>query len=262
MSRNISEPSRAKSALAAFTLFTRFPFWRLARIPQECWAEAVAFWPLVGWLTGGIAAGVLLAFSFVFPPVVAAVAALAARTLATGALHEDGLADFCDAFGCGGGRERILAVMKDSHIGTYGVISLVVWYLMASALLGSLGAGQASLLIFAADPFAKLCAGQLPNLLPYARPEGAKNRISYSRLGAPSLALQILFGILPAALFVAMAGVWTVLGFIPVVGMMWGLVAMMRRGIGGYTGDCCGASFLICELTLLITLSALLRLPL
>ena len=70
----------------------------------------------------------IYALSFVLPPLAAVAIALSGRLLLTGALHEDGLADFCDGFGGGYTKERILAIMKDSHIGTYGVIGLIIYF--------------------------------------------------------------------------------------------------------------------------------------
>ena len=116
--------------LAAFIFFTRLPFWRIREVPAECFKHVVPYWPLSGWLTGGIMAGVLWLSAQILPFSVAVLLALAARLLITGALHEDGLADFFDGFGGGTNRERILSIMKDSHIGSYGVIGLIFYFLL------------------------------------------------------------------------------------------------------------------------------------
>ncbi len=108
--------------LAALTLLTRLPFWRLRRVPTEAFAHTTDWWSAVGWLTGGVTACVLWGAAAWLPAHLAVVVAFAARVLLTGALHEDGLADFFDGFGGGTTRERTLAIMKDSHIGTYGVL--------------------------------------------------------------------------------------------------------------------------------------------
>ena len=124
--------------LAAFIFFTRLPFWRIREVPAECFKHVVPYWPLSGWLTGGIMAGVLWLSAQILPFSVAVLLALAARLLITGALHEDGLADFFDGFGGGTNRERILSIMKDSHIGSYGVIGLIFYFLLLWSLLMSL----------------------------------------------------------------------------------------------------------------------------
>ena len=86
-------------------------------------------WPAAGWITGGLTALTLWGALQVLPPFAAVVTAFAVRLLLTGALHEDGLADFIDGTGGGSTRERILEIMKDSRIGSYGVIGLVIYFI-------------------------------------------------------------------------------------------------------------------------------------
>ena len=126
MEINIDQTRWYDRIWAALIFFTRLPFWRLHEPPRECYKSVVEHWPLAGWITGGIMAATLYFGSMVMPYLVAVVLAVVVRLLVTGALHEDGLADFLDGFGGGGkDRDRILAIMKDSHIGTYGVLGLV-----------------------------------------------------------------------------------------------------------------------------------------
>ena len=100
--------------LAAFIFFTRLPFWRLRQPPKQAYNSVVEWWPLTGWLTDGLMAATLYVASLCLPPAVAVLLAIMVRLLVTGALHEDGLADFFDGFGGGGqDRQRILAIMKD-----------------------------------------------------------------------------------------------------------------------------------------------------
>ena len=120
--------------LAACIFFTRLPFWRIAQVPADSFKHVVPYWPLVGWLTGGIMAATLWLAAQVLPVSLAWMAAVLVRLLLTGCLHEDGLADCCDGFGGGTTREQTLAIMKDSHIGTYGVVGLVVYFLLLTQL--------------------------------------------------------------------------------------------------------------------------------
>ena len=112
-----------ENAWAAFIFFTRLPFYKLYSPNSESYKAVVEFWPLVGWLTGSVMAAILYFGPMAMPHALAVAAAIVARLLMTGALHEDGLADFCDGFGGGNTRQRILDIMKDSRIGTYGVIA-------------------------------------------------------------------------------------------------------------------------------------------
>ena len=97
--------------LASLIFFTRLPFWKIADVPPVYFKRVVDYWPFVGWLTGGIMAGTLWITAEFLPVQIAVLMALAARLLVTGALHEDGLADFCDGFGGGTSRDKILSII-------------------------------------------------------------------------------------------------------------------------------------------------------
>lgn len=241
---------------AALIFFTRLPFWRLYQPPKACYETVVEHWPLVGWLTGGVMAATLYGASMVLPYQVAVLVAIVMRLLLTGALHEDGLADFLDGFGGGGNnRQRILDIMKDSHIGTYGVIGLVLYLLLLFFSLSSMSPEMAALAILAADPYAKMFTAQLVSMMPYARrEEEAKAKVIYRKItlvSGVSLAVQ---GLLPIGLFVWYMGiVWEPLIFIPAL-VMYFLYLLIWRRLHGYTGDCCGAVCLMVELSVYLTL--------
>ena len=245
---------------AALIFFTRLPFWRLRQPPKASYSAVVEWWPLTGWLTAGIMAAVVYFGSMVLPYHVALLLAIVARLLTTGALHEDGLADFFDGFGGGGNnRERILTIMKDSHIGTYGVVGLIFYFSLLFALLLSLPREVAALAILAADPFAKMVTSQLILMMPYARTEAtAKNRTVYRK---PSVAAGIslaIQGLLLMAAFLWMMRQqveWSTLIFIPCL-VMYFLYRMIWSRLRGYTGDCCGAVCLLVELSFYLALCA------
>lgn len=230
---------------AALVSFTRLPLWRLREVPAASFRDMVAWWPLVGWLTGGVTAAVLLGAAQLLPAGAAVVAAFGCRLLLTGAFHEDGLGDFFDGFGGGTSRERILAIMKDSRSGSYGVLGLIFYYGLVWSLLCAMPTEQAVLVIAAGDPLAKGISAQLINLLPYARrEEESKVRVVYNRMSWPAILFTLLCGVLPLLLLLP-CELWCAAGF-PIAAMC-ALVWMMKRRLGGYTGDCCGASFLLCE---------------
>lgn len=241
---------------AALIFFTRLPFWRLHQPPKACYETVVEHWPLVGWLTGGVMAATLYGASMVLPYQVAVLVAIVMRLLLTGALHEDGLADFLDGFGGGGNnRQRILDIMKDSHIGTYGVIGLVLYLLLLFFCLSSMSPEMAALAILAADPYAKMLTAQLVSMMPYARrEEEAKAKVIYRKItlvSGISLAVQ---GLLPIGLLVWYMGIaWETLIFIPAL-VMYFLYLLIWRRLHGYTGDCCGAVCLMVELSVYLTL--------
>jgi adenosylcobinamide-GDP ribazoletransferase len=244
---------------AAFIFFTRLPFWRLHQPPQASYKTVVEHWPLAGWLTGGVMAATLYVGSMYLPYIVAVLLAIIVRLLVTGALHEDGLADFLDGFGGGGhDRERILAIMKDSHIGTYGVLGLILYELLLAACLFSLPPTLAALTILAADPYAKMVAAQLILMMPYARKEEeAKNKTVYRKMdwkAGISLAIQ---GLLPMGLYLWYTGLaWELIIFLPCLTMYF-LYLLICNRLRGYTGDCCGAVCLLVELTVYLVVCAL-----
>ena len=93
--------------LASLMFFTRLPWWRLFTVPKEAFEHVVDWWPIIGWLTGCVMGGVFVGgLALGLSPAISALLAIAARLLLTGALHEDGLADFCDGFGGGTSRAR------------------------------------------------------------------------------------------------------------------------------------------------------------
>ena len=256
MEINIDQTHWYDRIWAALIFFTRLPFWRLHQPPKECYSTVVEHWPLVGWLTGGVMAAVLWLGSMVMPWTVTVCVAIVTRLLLTGALHEDGLADFFDGFGGGGSnRQRILEIMKDSHIGTYGVLGLGLYLLLLFFCLCSLTPRMAALAVLAADPYAKMVTSQLVVMMPYARrEEEAKAKVIYRKITVLRGVCLAFQGLLPLALFIWHTGAsWETLVFIPALTMYF-LYLLIWRKLHGYTGDCCGAVCLLVELTFYLTL--------
>lgn len=228
-----------KHLIAALSFFTRIPFWRLTSLEARHYENIVPVWPAVGLLTGGVMAAVFCLASLALPVSAAAVLAIVGRVLLTGGLHEDGFADFCDGFGGNStgvaeeDRERTLRIMKDSFIGTYGVLGLIFYALLLFTLLSSLVAvlplWAVAMSIVGIDVLSKLMASMIVFFLPYARDaKTAKNKLVYNKGTRPYLAMLLSIVTLNAPL-------------------LFLLFRWMKRRIGGYTGDCCGATFVIME---------------
>lgn len=273
-----------ETPMAALIFFTRLPFWRLCSPSKTCYQHVVEYWPLTGWLTGGIMALTFYITSAWFTLPVAVLLAIIARILTTGALHEDGLADFLDGFGGGYNRERILSIMKDSHIGTYGVLGLILYFALLATTLLAIGdheittltpsfaldnADSASTLllastILAADPFCKMVSGQLIMFLPYARKEEeAKSKTVYVKYGLQAGLRLALTGLMPLVGWGWMMNQWFAIPFssievlvaVPCI-VFYLLYLLMNRKLQGYTGDCCGATFLLTELSFYLAFAA------
>lgn len=238
-----------KQIIATFIFFTHLPFWRLKifNIPLEYFRDTINYWAVTGWLTAGVMAATLWLSAHIFPYSVAIVLTLLSRILLTGALHEDGLADFMDGFGGGKNKEAILAIMKDSHIGTYGVIGLITYFLLLYSLLSYLPLSIAFVIILIADPFCKLISSQIVHFLPYARTaESSKSKVVYSKPTPTAFLVSCFFGLLPLLLIPSIK--WLIALLFPILFFLL-LTGFMKRKIKGYTGDCCGALFLLCELS-------------
>lgn len=257
-----------KRLAAAIIFFTRLPLWRVCELDKKYYERVVPLWPLVGWMTGGTMVAVYSAASMVLPVGISVVLALLSRLMLTGALHEDGFADFCDGFGGGTSRQRTLEIMKDSHIGTYGVLGLIVYYvLLWQTLTALLGMGCSAWFMLVIDTFAKYLASMIVYFLPYARKEDeAKAKLIYTQTPASEKIMSAVLGLLPMAVMVCviladldMVGVvlfavlssnlWVLLLpiLLPILLCAY-LFCMMKRRINGYTGDCCGATFILAEL--------------
>lgn len=241
-----------KNIAAVLVFFTRLPFWRLKafQIPSEYFGQVINYWAVVGWLTGGAMAVILWLSAQILPYSVAVIIALLSRLLITGALHEDGLADFLDGFGGGNSKERVLAIMKDSHIGTYGVIGLIFYFLLFYGLLSVIPLHMAWAVIIVADPLCKFISSQVSRFLPYARTvETSKSGTVYKKMSYKSLIISCFFGLMPLVFIPHIKYLWAII--FPVI-VFASLILLMKKKIGGYTGDCCGAIFLLCELSFYI----------
>ena len=233
--------------LAALIFFTRLPFWKLGEVPASYFKNIVSHWALTGWLTSGLMVFVYCVTFLFLPPSVALLLAIMTRLLVTGCLHEDGLADFLDGFGGGRSREHILTIMKDSHIGSYGVIGLIFYFATLYTTLSELPFELVTAALLAGDPFCKGVAGMIINRLPYARKEEeAKNKTVYSRMTSTELSISCICGLLPMAWLPNCY--YMVAMFLPII-TWYLLTSFMKKRINGYTGDCCGATVLLCELS-------------
>lgn len=239
---------------AALGLLTRLPVrvdisQATARGARAAWA-----WPLAGVVVAGLAAILAwVALRLGLPVAVAAGLGLAAQVAATGAMHEDGLADSLDGLWGGETPARRLGIMKDSHIGSYGVLALVLslglrWSAIA-ALIAAPGWG-AALIAVAATSRAAMAA--LAAALPFARPDGLSARVGRPERGTVALGLGVAAVL--ALVLVGRAAVPVAI-VTALVLALWGAVAQAR--IGGQTGDILGAGQQLAEIAGLLTLAAL-----
>lgn len=235
----------------ALRLLTRLPLPASAQPPRG--ARAAWAWPLAGLAVGaaGALAGGLAAWAGSGPGVAAALA-IGAQAMASGALHEDGLADTFDGLWGGRDRARRLAIMRDSRIGTYGVLALLVVTLVRwSALAGLYAAGGAAAAILAVAALSRAPMIAIMAALPSARADGLSSRVG--RPGGAEAAAGAAVALASAGL---LAG-WASLALALAGGLAAAAVAAAARArIGGQTGDILGASQQLAEAAMLGVLAA------
>jgi len=234
----------------ALGYFTRLPVPAWVTWSPERLARAAAWLPLVGWVVGIAGAAALYALAQVLPASLAVILSMALTIRLTGALHEDGFADACDGLGGGWDKAQILAIMKDSRIGSYGAIGIVLMLLAKAAALIELARVSpttAAAALFAAHSLSRLAAVGVLHALPYARSDdSSKAGAVVQRLSGAGLAMAGAFGLLPAALLLAPLQGLAALALTALV-TLW-LARLFLRRLGGHTGDLLGAVQQVTEL--------------
>ena len=239
----------------ALALLTRLPTGTLEAVDAAAQGRATRLYPLVGALIGGFGGLIYwLAQSIGLPALPAALLALGATILLTGGFHEDGLADTADGFGGGPTRARKLEIMRDSRIGSYGVLALILSLGLRVGALEAIGdAGLVTTALIAAHGVSRACLPLAMMCLPPARSDGLAARIARpgpAQVG-PALAIAV---ILAVALLPLISALWILLiAGLTVVVVLW----LTARQIGGVSGDSLGALQQTSEVTVLLTLAAL-----
>lgn len=241
---------RVAEARLAVMLLTCLPMGRIAD-PVPSLAAARWAFPLVGVLVGLIGwAAQQGALALGLGSLVAALMALGALALATGALHLDGLADFADALGGGRDRAHCLEIMRDSRVGSYGVVALVFAVALPAGALSATPDGLSLAAFLLTATASRLAMLAVLDLLPPARADG----LGHTASGRASL------GWMPGALLVLIIGMNVGIEALVVLlamGMTGGLIVLLAlRRLGGQTGDVLGATQLCAEAVGFIALSA------
>ena len=251
--------------LVAVQFLTRLLVPQFANYNPQWLHQSSRHFPGVGLLVGLLCAGVFWLGSILFTPLVAGVISTAFGIKLTGAFHEDGLADSCDGLGGGLTRERTLEIMKDSRLGTYGVLGLVSALLIKISLLASMPLSVAIVALIIGHTASRLLCISLLTLLPYGGEiEHAKAKPMAQQLtpfqGLLSSGWLLLAGVLVVLMFpatVQQIGIWQWL-----LALLLGIVAtdymrrLLRRRLEGYTGDGLGATQQLSEIAIYIGLAA------
>jgi len=248
----------------AVSYYTRIPVPALLPYDPLFLNASSRYIPVIGWLTGACSFFAFYFSNYIFGSSIALVFAVAAPILLTGAFHEDGFADVCDGFGGGWTKEKILEIMKDSRLGTYGVIGLVLIiafkFIALQQLLNTVGNDfYLLLLIFIVPPaISRFTAISLIYSYPYAgNSENSKAKPVTENINIYNLWIALLFAVAPLMLLSFIAHKpFLLLVIIPLYLQKLYIGIYFNRKIGGYTGDCLGAVQQLAEIISYLTFIA------
>ena len=255
----------ARLVLVAVQFLTRLPLPQFSNYDPQWLHQSSRYFPAVGLLIGVLCAGVFWLASLLFTALVAAVISTAFGIKLTGAFHEDGLADSCDGLGGGLTRERTLTIMKDSRLGTYGVLGLVSALLLKISLLAAMPLSVAIVALIIGHTASRLLCISLLTLLPYggeiehakAKPMAQQLTPLQALYSSGWLLLAIILVMLVFPSTMQQIGIWQWLS-----ALLLGVIVtdymrrLLRRRLDGYTGDGLGATQQLSEVAIYIGLAA------
>jgi adenosylcobinamide-GDP ribazoletransferase len=238
--------------LAAISFYTRLPLPKTFMPDVQAFSKASKYLPFVGWLVGCLQVFVFVALYLFFPLRVAVVCAMIAGIMITGALHEDGFIDCCDAFGAGKGKDETLHIMKDSRVGAFGVIGYIALFFLKIELfvaMAECGIAVVILGCIAAHSLSRLMAFWFIVTDHYVCLDdvSSKSKMLVSGIFEQhEILFAIACGFVPLLFLQSFLLVPLLLCLLIVLKRLLG--AYFVRRIGGYTGDCLGAVQQISEL--------------
>jgi adenosylcobinamide-GDP ribazoletransferase len=219
----------------ALMFFTRLPV-RIADFHESDLHHATRYFPLVGIIVGLLSVAAFGVTILFWPLELAVLSSMGVTIWVTGAFHEDGLADAADGLGGGWDKGRVLAIMQDSRLGSFGAIALFMALLAKFEALVHIEAPLLPAILVAGHALSRFAAVLVIFTQSYVRTEG-KSKPLATHMSRHEVMLAALFGLLPLGLLVPK--LW--LAVIPVMLVWWWFSRLLQRRLGGYTGDCLGA---------------------
>ncbi|MEM9897398.1 MAG: adenosylcobinamide-GDP ribazoletransferase [Bacteroidota bacterium] len=249
--------------------FTAIMFY--TRIPCPSWVDhspeyinkSVRYFPAVGWVVGAVSGLFFLLGNWLIGPFFAALLFIAVSVWVTGAFHEDGFADVCDGFGGGWTKAQVLTIMKDSRVGTYAVAGLILLIMMKVSLLIELSRLEQGvfllLILMNGHTISRMIAATVIFTHDYVREdEQSKAKPvakSYSRV---NVFLVLILGLIPTfAIAYFTSFWWWCLIPLPLYLVKVLLAHFFKKKIGGYTGDCLGATQQVVEVVYYLVVIAI-----
>lgn len=246
--------------------YTRIPCPQWVGYSHEHLNKASRYFPFVGTIIGFLTFIVLASSLLLFPNEVAIIISMIVGILLTGAFHEDGFADVCDGFGGGYEKMRILEIMKDSRVGAYGVVGLILLFMLKFASINAVLALSFSnlnmhaallLILISAHSVSRLAAVSIVFTHQYVREDAlSKTKPIAKQFSWREVVGALFFGLLPLTIF-AIYYPPALLALLPVAAARLYLSHYYTKWIGGYTGDCLGAVQQVCEVIFYLSIIAL-----
>ena len=251
----------------ALMFYTRLPVPKDIDHSADLLNRSTLFFPFIGWIVGGIGIGTFWLAQWLFPSELAVLFSMIATIWATGAFHEDGFADVCDGFGGGWSKTQILTIMKDSRLGTYGVVGLglllaVKFFALKTLLTADAFDWPMVLQYVTAHSLSRFVAVTIIAALPYARNDAdAKAKPIAQGITSGQVTIAAGFGLFPLLLLAGYTGDWHyIILVLPLLIMRWQLMRWFVKWLGGYTGDCLGATQQLAEVVVYLSFVSVLQL--
>jgi len=228
----------------ALMFFTRIPCPKGLAYSSEIMQKSRKYFPLMGWIVGGIAAFIFWGAQNVFSLPVSIILSMIASVLTTGAFHEDGFTDTCDGFGGGWGKEKILTIMKDSRIGAYGTIGIILLLGLKFLLLYEIASKNTTwmlvIVLLNAHTTSRFMASMMVQTHEYVQDidQSKSKPMASQKLSWFEMLYSFLFVAIPLVLF---QNLWIVAVLPATYLSKMYLGYYFKKHIGGYTGDCLGA---------------------
>lgn len=230
---------------AALSFLTRLPVYKFTNYSEESLNKSSKYFPLIGVFIGFVAVIIYYCSALIFPISISILLSMISTIMLTGALHEDGFTDVCDAFGATNNKDKILEIMKDSRIGAYGVIGILFISLLKYFCLFEIPTKIFADVIIAGITISRFCAVSAMSSYKYARSNSAESKsfCIAKKLNNSEYLFATLILLIP---FIFMNPVCIMA--IPSVILLKELVmTYFNNKIGGYTGDCMGFLIILSE---------------
>lgn len=236
-----------KALLTAFLTYSRLRFFTINNITSDIMASSVKYLPYVGLVVGIFSYLVYYIAHFAFSNQTSIIFSMICSIMLTGAFHEDGFADVCDGFGGGWNKEQILRIMKDSSVGAFGAIGLIIILLLKFSLLNDINLNIFAVTIISAHTISRFSPIIIVLFFDYSESQNgaSKSRFANRSITFMSSIISIIPAISVSFLYGRLIYLTTIL---PIIIIPFILGLYFRKKIGGYRGDCLGAVQQISEI--------------